>query len=55
MTASGFMHVFVIAVLAGAPTLVVSACDEQGPLEQAGEKADEAVNDTKRAVEDAAD
>lgn len=55
MTKSGFLHVFVIAVLAGAPTLVVSACDDQGPFEKAGQQADEAVNDAKRAVEDAAD
>ena len=33
----------------------LTACDNQGPLEQAGEKADEAVNDAKRAVKDAAD
>lgn len=33
------------------------ACQEKkkGPLESAGEKVDEKVNDTKRAVEDAAD
>ena len=49
------MHVFVIAVLAGAPTLLVASCDDAGPLEKAGQQADEAVNDTKRAVEDAAD
>ena len=32
------------------------ACQEKkGPLERAGEKVDEKVNDAKRAVEDAAD
>jgi len=31
-------------------------CEEkQGPLERAGEKVDEAINDAKREVEDAAD
>lgn len=29
--------------------------EEKGPLERAGEKVDEAANDAKRAVEDAAD
>lgn len=34
-----------------------SACapEKKGPLESAGEKIDEKVDDTKRAVEDAAD
>lgn len=32
------------------------ACEEKkGPLERAGEKVDESVNDAKRALEDAAD
>lgn len=32
------------------------ACEEKkGPLERAGEKVDEKVDDAKRAVEDAAD
>lgn len=35
--------------------VTLSACEEEGPLEQAGEKADEAINDAKRAVEDAKD
>jgi hypothetical protein len=30
-------------------------CQSKGPMEEAGEKVDEAVKDTKRAVEDAAD
>lgn len=34
---------------------VLSACEEEGPLEQAGEKADEVINDTQRAIEDAKD
>jgi len=31
------------------------APEKKGPLEKAGEKIDEKVSDTKRAVEDAAD
>ena len=46
--------VFVLA-LAAAPALALTGCEEQGPLEKAGEAADEAVNDTKRAIEDAKD
>jgi hypothetical protein len=30
-------------------------CIQKGPLEKAGEKVDESVNDAKRAVEEAAD
>ncbi len=37
------------------PALALTACDEKGPAEKAGEAVDEAVKDTKRAVEDAAD
>ncbi|MEQ8588616.1 MAG: hypothetical protein RLO01_09170 [Thalassobaculaceae bacterium] len=44
------------ALLAGFLTLGLAACDQNdGPLEQAGEAADEAVNDVQRAAEDAAD
>lgn len=40
-----------IALLAAVP-----GCEKpKGPAEKAGEKIDEAVKDTKRAVEDAAD
>ena len=35
--------------------LMLAACEEQGPAEKAGEAVDEAVQDTKRAVQDAAD
>ncbi len=42
-----------LSLIAG---LSLSACDEaDGPVEKAGAKVDEAVNDTKRALEDAAD
>jgi hypothetical protein len=30
-------------------------CQSKGPIEEAGEKVDEAVQDSKRAVEDVAD
>lgn len=45
-----------LAALGLALALGVTACEEaDGPFEQAGEAADEAVNDVKRAVEDAKD
>lgn len=44
----GFGVVFALA-------LTLSACEEQGPAEELGEKIDESVNDAKRAVKDAAD
>ncbi|WP_420566280.1 hypothetical protein [Thalassobaculum sp.] len=44
------------SLLAGFLSLGLSACyDNDGPMEQMGEAADEAVNDTKRAIKDAAD
>ncbi len=42
-----------LAIAVGGAAL--TACDNEGPLEKAGSKADEAVNDAKRAVKDAAD
>ena len=35
--------------------LMLAGCEEEGPAEKAGQAIDEAVQDTKRAVEDAAD
>lgn len=35
--------------------LAIAGCDDEGPMEKAGKAADEAVQDTKRAVEDATD
>ena len=35
--------------------LALAGCDDEGPMEKAGKAADEAVQDTKRAVEDATD
>lgn len=37
------------------PSLTLVGCDDKGPAEKVGEQIDETVNDTKRAVEDAAD
>jgi hypothetical protein len=41
--------------LAFVAALTLSACEEEGPAEQLGEKIDESVNDLGRAAEDAAD
>lgn len=35
--------------------LTLSACEEQGPAEELGEKIDESLNDANRAVKDAVD
>ena len=50
---AGRTMIILLALLFGSAAL--TACDQEGPLEQAGEKADEAINDAKRAVKDAAD
>ncbi|MDF1793511.1 MAG: hypothetical protein P1U88_16465 [Thalassobaculaceae bacterium] len=43
-------------LVAAVLSLGLSACyQEDGPMEEMGEAADEAVGDAKRAVEDAAD
>ena len=44
----------IIVVLAlAAVALATSACPEKGPAEKAGEKIDNAIDETKDAVEDA--
>ncbi|UEX77895.1 hypothetical protein [Sediminicurvatus halobius] len=43
------------SLLASALLLALSGCDDQGPLEEAGEDADDAVEDAGDAVEDATD
>ncbi len=40
-------------IISAAPLL--SACDDKGPAEKVGERIDEGLKDTKRAVEDATD
>jgi len=42
-------------LLASALMITLSACEEQGPLEEAGEEIDDAVEDAGDAIEDAAD
>lgn len=45
-----------LALLLALSASGLHACEQRkGPLERAGEKVDESVNDAKRAVEDAAD
>jgi predicted small lipoprotein YifL len=35
------------------PLALLTACEQEGPLEQAGEEADQAVEDTGDAIDDA--
>lgn len=44
---------FAVMVLSFA--IPLTACEEKGPAEKAGESIDEGVKDTKRAIEDATD
>jgi hypothetical protein len=48
----GSLLLFLTLALSGA---ALTACDQDGPLEEAGESADEALSDAERAVKDAAD
>lgn len=43
------------ALLAGAFMFTLAACDRDGPVEEAGEKVDEQVEETGDAVEDVTD
>ncbi|MDI9245372.1 hypothetical protein [Marinobacter sp. CHS3-4] len=39
----------------GGLTITLSACEDQGPLEEAGENIDESVEETGDAIEDKTD
>lgn len=43
------------ALLASALLVPLSACDRDGPLENAGEEIDDAIEDTGDAIKDATD
>lgn len=43
------------ALLVGALLVALSGCEEQGPLEEAGEEVDDKVEETGEAIEDATD
>lgn len=45
----------VAALLVSVLTIPLSACEEQGPVEEAGEGVDDAVEETGDAIEDAGD
>lgn len=45
----------VATLFVSALMFTLSACDKQGPLEKAGEKIDDKVEDTGDAIEDATD
>jgi len=48
-----FRSIFIIAMLIG--TLGLTACEQDGPMENAGEEIDEAVEDVEDSAEDAGD
>ncbi len=43
------------ALLASVLAITLSACEEQGPMEEAGEEFDDSVEDAGDAIEDATD
>lgn len=43
------------ALLAGALMVTLSACEQDGPLEDAGEEIDDAAEDAGEGIEDATD
>ena len=47
-------HIAAIATIAATP-LALTACEEKGPAERAGEKVDDAVEKTGDKIEDATD
>jgi hypothetical protein len=49
------LRVWALLALLGTSMGGLVGCQSKGPMEEAGEAVDEAVKDTKRAVEDAVD
>ncbi len=49
------MRTFNVALAAACAALLAAACEEQGPLEEAGEEADEAIEDAGEELEEATD
>lgn len=55
-TKSRAIALLLVSLLLAAGALFLVGCaEEKGPLEKAGEKADEAIEDAGDAIEDAAD
>lgn len=54
ITSKRLLQFVMIGAIAASP-LALTACDQDGPAEKAGEKIDKAVKDTKRSVKDALD
>lgn len=49
------MKILKMTILVFAASLLLGACENQGPLEEAGENADEAIEQASENVEDAVD
>ncbi len=47
------MHRFVMALLFGVSISMLAGCEQEGPMEQAGEEVDEAVDEAGDRVDDA--
>lgn len=50
-----FNKIITATVLASALMIMLTGCDRDGPLEDAGEQMDDTIEDTGDAVEDATD
>lgn len=48
-------RISLIALLAGVFAVGISACEDEGPAEKAGETVDEAIDETGDTMEEAAD
>lgn len=44
-----------VAALLGLGALTLSGCEQEGPMEQAGEQVDDAIDEAQDAAEDARD
>ncbi len=47
--------IMLAALFVGGLTITLSACEQQGPLEEAGEEVDETVENTGDAIEEKTD
>lgn len=50
-----FSRIILTMLMVGGSIAVMSACDEKGRMEKAGESVDKAVQDAGEAIEDAGD
>jgi predicted small lipoprotein YifL len=52
MSSMKIIHQVIVVLALSSIALATSACPEKGPMEKAGEKVDDAIDETKDAIDD---